>query len=251
MDILLLLIMSVALQILFFVPAFWLQTDKITDLSYTLTFLLLTGLTLLKADTLSQYIAAACITIWALRLGYFLLRRIIRVGKDARFDTIRNKFFSFLFFWIMQGVIVWVVLLGYFSITQTNMFTLVVGVFIWVVGFSLESIADSQKSAFNKSQSKIHSRKWIENGLWNYSRHPNYFGEILIWIGIALIAFPATVSTNWWLPLLSPLTLALLLIFFTGIAPLEKRADEKWGKDPEYQEYKRRTSVLVLWFKKK
>ena len=117
-----------------------------------------------------------------------------------------------------------------------------IGFGIWLFGFGFEVIADRQKSAFNADPEN--EGRFIDSGLWSWSRHPNYFGEIVLWVGIAVIAAP--VLRGWgWLTLISPIFVFLLLMYISGVPQLETRADEKWGGEPDYEAYKARTSVLV------
>ena len=117
-----------------------------------------------------------------------------------------------------------------------------IGLIIWILGFTFEVVADAQKSRFRADlQNKD---KFIQSGLWSLSRHPNYFGEIVLWIGIAIIAVP--VLKGWqWVCMISPVFVTVLLTRISGIPPLEKRADEKWGGQNGYEEYKAHTPVLI------
>ena len=118
------------------------------------------------------------------------------------------------------------------------------GLVVWIFGLFVETVADIQKFNFSKRG----KGKWIASGLWKYSRHPNYFGEILCWVGIYLFTFSSLSVAGKFLGLLSPVFISFLLIFVSGIPILEKYADKKWGKDKEYRRYKKRTSVLIPWF---
>jgi steroid 5-alpha reductase family enzyme len=146
----------------------------------------------------------------------------------------------------MQGL--WVTLTmaaALVTITTTNhkeldLITLI-GFLVWVFGFTMEVIADYQKSCFNADPNNI--GKFIQSGLWSRSRHPNYFGEIVLWIGITLITLP--VLQGWqWVALISPIFVTLLLTRVSGIPLLEKKADQKWGGQADYEAYKKRTPVL-------
>jgi steroid 5-alpha reductase family enzyme len=189
----------------------------------------------------------ALVAIWAVRLGTFLFRRIHKAGKDGRFDEIKPSFFRFLNIWTLQGL--WVsftVAAALAAITTTTrkelgLFALF-GVLIWIFGFIFEVVADMQKSRFRADPDN--EGKFIRTGLWARSRHPNYFGEIILWIGVAIIAVP--VLRGWqWVTLISPLFVTLLLTRVSGIPLLEKRANEKWGGQDEYEAYKERTPVLI------
>jgi steroid 5-alpha reductase family enzyme len=117
-----------------------------------------------------------------------------------------------------------------------------VGFLTWVLGFGIEVIADQQKSKFRAEPHN--AGKFINTGLWSWSRHPNYFGEIVLWIGVALIAVP--VLSGWqWLTMISPIFVVILLTRVSGLPMLEKRADEKWGGQPDYEDYKNKTSILI------
>ena len=116
-----------------------------------------------------------------------------------------------------------------------------VGMAIWATGFAIEVVSDRQKRAFRNNPAN--AGRFITTGLWSWSRHPNYFGEIILWLGIALIALQSL--SEWqYVTLISPLFVFLLITRVSGIPPLESRAEERWGDDPDYQAYKARTPVL-------
>jgi steroid 5-alpha reductase family enzyme len=247
------LIFAIVVQILFFIPAFIFKTDKVTDLSYGLTFIILAAFGLLATEYSPLKIGLFLfIALWALRLVGYLFVRILHMKTDKRFDGIRDNVYKFGAFWLFQGILVWIILLpSSFFFAQNPSITIFtyVGIVIWTVGFLLETIADHQKYRFKrKTQNKL---RWIESGLWKYSRHPNYFGEILCWVGIyvyVVSALPANLAL--W-ALLSPLAITITLLFGSGIPTLEKAADAKWGRNPKYLDYKKRTSILIPWFIKK
>ena len=195
----------------------------------------------------ARLLLSALVVIWAARLGTFLFRRICKAGKDARFDTIKTSFSRFLLTWTLQGLWVSFTLAAALAAITTTIrrelgWFALLGSLLWASGFGIEVIADSQKSRFLAKPENRDS--FIRTGLWARSRHPNYFGEIVLWIGIAVIAVP--VLRGWqWVTLISPVFVALLLIRISGIPMLEKRNDAKWGGQPEYESYKQRTPVLV------
>jgi steroid 5-alpha reductase family enzyme len=185
--------------------------------------------------------------IWATRLGTFLFRRIRKAGKDDRFDDIKPSFIRFLNVWTIQGLwVTFTMAAALIAITSTNQKPLdifaIIGLLVWLIGFSIEVTADAQKSRFNaKPENK---GKFISSGLWSRSRHPNYFGEIVLWVGVAIIALP--VLQGWqWIALISPIFVTLLLTRVSGIPLLEKKADQKWGGQEDYEEYKKNTPVLI------
>ena len=187
------------------------------------------------------------IVVWAGRLGTFLFRRVRADGADRRFKEMKFNFVWFLMTWTIQGAWTFVTAAaGLAAMTSMHKVELGpmagIGVLLWLAGFTIEVLADQQKRAFRADRQR--TTEFITTGLWAWSRHPNYFGEILLWVGIALIALPAL--SGWQLAtLVSPLFVVLLLTQVSGIPMLERRADKKWGGDPIYQAYKRSTPVLV------
>ena len=117
-----------------------------------------------------------------------------------------------------------------------------IGFLIWSCGFVIEVVADIQKSRFNANPEN--KGKFIQTGLWSRSRHPNYFGEIILWFGVTMIALP--VLQGWqWVALISPVFVTILITRISGIPLLEKKADKKWGGHEDYQIYKQKTPVLI------
>lgn len=237
------------IQWLAFIPAYIFQTEKFYDLTGSLTYLTVTSLALALSKSLDarSILLAALVIVWALRLGTFLFSRIRKAGRDDRFDEIKPNFMRFLNAWTIQGL--WVTftasaaLIGITTTTRKELDAFaVVGFLVWVFGFAFEVIADAQKSRFNADPAN--KGKFIQTGLWSRSRHPNYFGEIVLWIGVLVIAIP--VLQGWgWVALISPLFVTLLLTRVSGIPLLEKKADAKWGGQTDYEAYKRNTPVLI------
>lgn len=244
--------LAFAVQWLAFIPAYLFQTEHYYDLTGSLTYILVVAVAVFSSQAAGELdarglLVSVLVFIWAIRLGSFLFRRVKRAGKDGRFDAIKLSWSRFLVTWTLQGLWVFVTLLAALVVlTSTRKLTLDVyayaGLTVWVVGFVIEVIADRQKSTFN-AQAENHG-KFVNIGLWRWSRHPNYFGEILLWAGIALIAIPVLQSWQW-LAMLSPVFVTLLLTRVSGVPLLEQRADKKWGSDTAYQRYKMTTSVLV------
>jgi len=249
-----LLIISIAINLSMFVVAYLFKTDKLTDISYAVTFVVLSVYGLASSVASFPYIIlAAMICIWAFRLGAYLLKRIGRIGKDKRFDGKREKFLPFLQFWLLQGITVGVVMLPsilFFSYGTGKIgIVSIVGVVLWLLGLIIEAIADDQKYKFiNDINNK---GKWIDIGLWKYSRHPNYFGEILLWVGIYIFTLSGLSVMQGLIGLSGPLYIAVLIIFVSGIPLLEKSAYRKWGENKGYLEYKNQTSILLLLPKRK
>ncbi|MBD3204041.1 DUF1295 domain-containing protein [Candidatus Woesearchaeota archaeon] len=252
MNLLYYLGISVAIQLTLFIFAFAYRTDKLTDIAYGFTFILISVLAFFSEPySLVKLVLLTMISLWGLRLGLFLFIRILKQKKDRRFDEIRKNFFNFFFFWTFQGVSIWLILLPslYFFHEPSNFSLLVLpGFVVWLAGFLIESIADFQKFRFRHNPKN--KDKWIEHGLWNYSRHPNYFGEILCWIGVYIFVFSFLNITQRIIGLISPVYITFLLLFVSGIPKLEDYADKKWGENKEYIRYKNKTSILLPWFKK-
>jgi steroid 5-alpha reductase family enzyme len=232
-----------------FVPAYLLQTERFYDITGSLTYITVTVLAVLlspAADARSAVLLVLVIA-WAARLGTYLSLRIRRSGKDERFDAIKSSLPRFLSAWTLQGLWVSLTLSAALAAITTSVredmgLVSFVGLAVWVFGFAVEAAADLQKSRFRADPAN-HGR-FISAGLWSWSRHPNYFGEIVLWVGVFVIAVP--VLRGWqWIVVLSPVFVTLLLTRVSGIPLLEKRADRRWGGQAEYEAYKARTPVLV------
>jgi steroid 5-alpha reductase family enzyme len=237
------------IQWLAFIPAYLFQTEKFFDLTGSVTYISLVAIAVFFSTNLDirSILLAVLVAIWAIRLGMFLFGRIKKAGKDDRFDEIKPSFIQFLNVWTVQGL--WVTFTAAAALVaittntrkEIDLFALI-GFLIWVLGFAIEVIADAQKSRFNENPSN--KGKFIQTGLWSRSRHPNYFGEIMLWVGIAVIALP--VLRGWqWVALISPIFVTLLLTRVSGIPLLEKKADKKWGGQEDYEAYKKRTPILI------
>ncbi|MCB9761758.1 MAG: DUF1295 domain-containing protein [Alphaproteobacteria bacterium] len=239
-----------------FVPAALQQTERFYDLTGSLTYLTLIAFSLGVAATdhppgARQLVVSTMVLVWAARLGSFLFRRIQRAGKDGRFDDIKTHPLRFLTAWSLQGLWVFLTALGVLILNAQAeatplLWTDAVGWSLWALGFGIEVVADAQKSAF-KARPESEGR-WIDEGLWRYSRHPNYFGEILLWTGI-FVSGAGVFEGAQWLAALSPLFVTFLLTKVSGVPMLEQRADARWGDDPDYRAYKAATRTLVPWFR--
>lgn len=237
------------IQWLVFIPAFVFQTEKFFDLTGSLTYLSITTLavTLSANGDLRSWLLWSVVVVWAARLGTFLFTRVKRSGKDSRFDEIKPSFPRFLLTWTLQGLWVSFTLAAALAAISSqnkqplDVFALL-GLLVWMVGFSVEVVADWQKSRFRANPEN--KGKFISSGLWAWSRHPNYFGEIILWVGVSIMTLP--VLRGWqWLTMISPVFIFILLTRISGIPMLEKSADEKWGGQQEYEAYKARTSILI------
>lgn len=239
------LLLSIAIQLFVFVIAYIKQTDKLTDAAYGLGFVVLNGIAVgTHAVSLYSLISLLLIVIWACRLSLYLIIRIRAIGKDARFDGIRERKASFLKFFLLQGFAIVLISLPHLVLVQTsrnhtNYLLLLMGIVIFLSGLAIETIADIQKYQFKKTHSS-----WVSTGLWKYARHPNYFGEITVWWG--LFVYSLGVSTTYWgISIMGPLCITILLRFVTGVPPLEKRYDQKFRDNKDYQKYKQSTRLLI------
>ncbi len=232
-----------------FVPSNLAKTEHYFDLTGSATYIAVTAVALLLSDELDAraLIVGAMVMVWALRLGSFLFRRVRRAGRDGRFDRIKTDPLRFLMTWTLQGLWVLLTLAAALAVItgierQSVGWVAIVGIVVWAAGFALEVVADRQKSAFKGDPAN--KGRFITSGLWAWSRHPNYFGEIVLWTGVAIIALP--VLSGWrWLTLISPVFVVLLLTRVSGIPMLEARAEERWGEEEEFRNYTRTTPVLI------
>jgi len=252
------MVISFVLHWVAFVPSYLARTEKFYDIIGTVAYLsvLTTAsyLTILSSNNdlqIRSIIAIALITVWTLRLGLFLFIRVLKVGEDRRFREVKQNFSKFLVWWSVSALWVFLTTANALTMIINNVSSsddlyLYLGLLLWLIGFSFEAIADEQKRRFridiNNKDSFIHT------GLWSISRHPNYFGEILLWIGMTVIALP-TLEGWQYVTLISPFFIYILLTRMSGVNLLEERADQKWGGNEEYEIYKKNTPVLIPYTK--
>jgi len=242
-------LLAFVIQWVAFVPAYLLQTERFFDITGSLTYITVMVVAVLLAGEpdARSWLLLGMVAVWAVRLGSYLVPRIRKAGEDERFAEIKPSFPGFLNTWTLQGLWVSLTLAAALAaVTTTERVAIgtvtAIGLLVWVAGIGLEAVADAQKSRFRADPANM--GRFIQTGLWSWSRHPNYFGEILLWVGVALVALP--VLRGWqWVTLISPLFVALLLLRVSGIPILEKAAEEKWGGQLDYESYKYRTSLLV------
>ena len=253
-NVLRVVILAFLIQWVAYIPAYVFQTEKFYDLTGSLTYLSVTWYALILASgdlanaNVANIVIVLLISLWALRLGSFLFMRIHKDGEDKRFRTIKPSATQFFMTWTLQGL--WVSLCSMCALTAISsdggvvvnaMFYFGLGLF--VLGFSTEIVADNQKSKFRSFSEN--RDKFITTGLWAKSRHPNYFGEIVLWTGIAVMSFSSLEGWQY-LTLISPIFTYILLVYVSGVRMLEARADKKWGDDEDYIKYKSETPVLWL-----
>ena len=241
---------SYLLHWLIFIPSYSFQTEHYFDLTGSISYLMAISLCFMlnPSSDPRDLIIGSLIAIWAIRLGTFLFTRVKKDGKDKRFTVMKTQFIWYLMTWTIGGLWVFITMAaGLAAITSNETIALswpaLIGVCLWLLGFTIEVIADKQKRDFKKNPTK--ENEFITTGLWAWSRHPNYFGEIVLWIGIALIALPAL--SGWQLAtLISPIFVYILLTKISGVPLLENRALKKWGSDLDYTSYLERTPKIML-----
>jgi len=252
-------VVCIGIQWVAWIPASIGKTERFYDLTGGLTYLTVVGFSLWAGSqseppSLRELIVSLLVVIWSLRLSSFLYLRIHRTGKDGRFDQLKTSPIRFLVPWTLQGLWVFLTMIVVIVINSQAGSASALGIWdgiglsVWMLGFGIEARADHQKTVFNTEPKN--QGKWIDSGLWSYSRHPNYLGEILLWTGIAFFGiscFTGLERVAW----ISPIFIYLLLTKVSGIPILDQRALEKWGDDPEYQKYRENTPALIPRLNKK
>ena len=244
--------LAFAINWLVWIPASLWRTERFYDLTGSVTFVAVTSLALVAAPgpdgeaSVWRVTLAAMVVVWAVRLGSFLFVRVRRDGSDGRFDKIKVHPLAFLATWTLQAL--WVSMTAAAALAAITVADglggvwAAFGVIVWLIGFAIEVVADTQKRRFRADPAN--AGRFISTGLWSRSRHPNYFGEILLWSGVALMAVP-TLSGWRWVVLISPVFVWLLLTRVSGVPLLEARAAARFGDDPAYGAYVKHTPVLV------
>lgn len=233
-----------------FIPSFALKTEHYFDLTGSVSYIstVIVALVLNPNLDIRDLLIGAMVIIWAIRLGSFLFWRVKKNGRDNRFNEMKTQFTWFLMTWTLSGL--WVLVTfaaGLAAITSgtDKPLSLIgyIGLSLWLIGIIIEVRADQQKTKFRAN--KDNADRFITSGLWAWSRHPNYFGEILLWLGISLVALP--VLNGWQLvTMISPIFVYVLLTKISGVNLLEQRGQSKWGADPAYKAYVKSTPILVL-----
>jgi steroid 5-alpha reductase family enzyme len=253
------ILIAYMIQWIAFIPAYYFQTEKFYDLTGSITYLSVVSYVSYHSYyasmniNIGSIILAACILIWTIRLGSFLFLRIHKAGEDKRFRHIKPSPTRFFMTWTLQGM--WVSICSMCALTAiaSNKGVILnsifyIGLLIFVVGFLFEIIADMQKSSFRKDTKN--KDQFIQQGLWSYSRHPNYFGEITLWTGIAIMSI-SSLSGGQYLTLISPVFTYLLLVYVSGVRLLEISGMERWGHLESYKKYVQSTPSLFPTYPKR
>tara|TARA_B000000557_G_scaffold107523_1_gene87129 strand:- start:257 stop:1102 length:846 start_codon:yes stop_codon:yes gene_type:complete len=234
-----------------YIPAYLFQTEKFYDLTGSVTYLSVVWFVFLstyKSISLNfgNLILVLLISIWTIRLGLFLFMRIHKAGEDKRFRTIKTSASQFFMTFTISGL--WVTLCSMCALVAIsspeglvmNALTYV-GIILFIIGFGIEIVADNQKTAFRSIEANKDS--FITSGLWSKSRHPNYFGEVLLWFAIAVISFSSLEGLQL-ITLISPVFTYILLVYVSGVRMLEDMNDKKWADNEQYKSYKKNTPML-------
>ena len=246
--------LSFIIHWLVFIPSYFFKTEKFYDITGTVAYLsiLLTTAYLInlvndEGILLRSIISIIFVMIWAIRLGIFLFKRVIKVGEDKRFEHAKKSFSKFLMFFNISALWVFLTIVNVLTMIINNSDSVtdlffIIGLTIVIIGFIIEVVADMQKRKFRTNISN--KGQFISSGLWSISRHPNYFGEMMIWVGMSFVTIPILIGWQF-ITLISPIFVIFLLTKVSGINLLEASANDKWGADKNYQDYKDKTSVLI------
>ena len=234
-----------------YIPAYIFQTEKFYDLTGSVTYLSVVWFVFLSTYqsislNFGNLILVLLISIWTIRLGLFLFMRIHKAGEDKRFRTIKTSASQFFMTFTLSGL--WVTLCSMCALVAIsspeglvmNALTYV-GIILFIIGFGIEIVADNQKTAFRSIEANKDS--FITSGLWSKSRHPNYFGEVLLWFAIAVISYSSLEGLQL-ITLISPVFTYILLVYVSGVRMLEDMNDKKWADDEQYKSYKKITPML-------
>ena len=243
-------LLAFIIQWVLFIPAYLLQTEKFFDISGSITYISVISYCFFNFYdpenlNIGNVILSIIIIIWALRLGSFLFIRIKKAGEDIRFREIKKSPTRFFMTWTLQGM--WVSLCSACALAGIAKGIIIndyfyCGLAIFLIGFIVEIVADNQKTKFRSNPKN--KDKFINSGLWKFSRHPNYMGEILLWLGISIISFSSLEGLEL-ATLISPFFTYLLLVYVSGIRILEYNGEKKWGHLDSYKSYKENTPRLV------
>ena len=250
-------LISFTIHLIIFIPSAIMKNEKFYDFTGMIAYLSIIIFALqqkyIQIHSIDIYslVLSLLISIWTLRLGIFLFYRVLKVGEDIRFKDVKNNALKFFVWFSISSLWVSLTTMAAMNVVTSKNYNkdltlLCIGTIIWIIGFLFEIISDYQKIKFKNNASN--KNKFIDSGLWSISRHPNYFGEIVLWIGIYIITLPSTSGLEY-LGIISPLFVIVLLNKVSGINLLEASADKKWGSSKEYQKYKKITPKLIpkLW----
>lgn len=237
---------------LWYILALLLKRNDIADVAWGLGFIVMVivGLVFCGLNP-TALVLSALVIIWGVRLSTHIALRMQETQEDFRYAQWRKEWGK-SFYWrtyvqvfLLQGIILLIVaapvFIAFANGKELHSEVSIIGIVIWLIGFLVQSIADAQLAKFKKQK---RPGEIMDKGLWKYSRHPNYFGELVMWWGLFLVVLPLQYG---WVGVISPLTITYLLNYVSGVPMLEKRFD----KNENYQRYKAQTSRLIPLMKKK
>jgi steroid 5-alpha reductase family enzyme len=231
------------------------RTD-VVDEAWGLGFVIISYLVIfLITPRVPIWLLCAMVSIWGFRLFYHILKRHLKNGEDKRYleitkDNTTPQPTRLVNIFLLQGFLMLIIALpiinfGYYNMFLEDLrFINYIGFVVWLFGIIYESISDLQLKKFLSNP--VNKGKIMMSGLWKYSRHPNYFGEIMVWWGIYLYTFMTTNIFLWFSAIIGPILITYLLSFVSGV-PL---AEKNFLARKDYEEYRKRTSVLIPWFNK-
>jgi steroid 5-alpha reductase family enzyme len=240
-----------------FVVALIKKDNSVADIAWGLGFVLVAAITFPRRGfPFTPLLVTALVVVWGARLAVHILVRNRKRGEDPRYAEWRRNWGrsflwrSYLQVFLLQGLFLLVISSPVILVNSEPYDPIVivdggswfVGFLVWCVGFFFEAVGDAQLARFKRDTGN--RGKIMDKGLWRYSRHPNYFGEALMWWGIFLVALEVPYG---WMTVASPVLITFLLVRVSGIPLLEK----KYAGNADFQAYARRTSAFVPWFPKK
>lgn len=243
---LLAIILFIYMNLWFFISIIKKRND-VADIAWGLGFILLSWTSLIiEKSSIKGFIVSMLVTIWGLRLAWHIYNRNKKKTEDSRYLEWRKQWGKWFFLrsyfqvYILQGLLLYIIAWPILFINHNSSGNIILidilGIIVWIVGFIFESVGDWQLKKFIRNPTN--KGKIMRSGLWKYSRHPNYFGEITQWWGIFIITLSIRDS---WLTIFGPLTITYLILFVSGVPLLEK----KYQGRRDFEDYKMKTSILI------
>lgn len=229
------------------------KDNSIVDIAWGIGFMIATTIAFVYTGKFyfQNILVNLLVFVWGLRLSFYIFIRHLGKGEDYRYKEMRKQWgknaalMALIKVFVPQAIVMYIIVFPVLIINinphDEILPTDIAGMLIWLIGFFFEVVSDAQMYAFKKNLAN--KGKIMRQGLWKYTRHPNYFGEAVMWWGIFVIALP---SGYWYLSILSPVVISFLIIKVTGVELLEK----KYKTNPDYQDYIRTTSSFFPWFYK-
>jgi steroid 5-alpha reductase family enzyme len=230
---------------IFFLIGQYKKNNAVVDIAWGLGFVLVAWFTfMLSSMTIINYVITIIVSLWGLRLGYYLFKRNWNKAEDYRYVEMRKSWLkypllqAYLKVYMLQMLLMYIISLSIIFINNSNSnlgLLAYLGIFVWIIGYFFEVVGDYQLKKFVSNP--LNKGHIMKTGLWKYTRHPNYFGEAVMWWGIYLLALNA----GGYLTIISPLLINFLLVFVSGVPLLEK----KYKDNLEFQEYAKVTSIFI------